>query len=68
VHLAGIGHPILGDASYGSGDDDMPGRPMLHAGVLGFAHPTTGEYQEHAAPLPPDMADAVAARRTATCP
>lgn len=65
VHLAGIGHPILGDASYGSGGDAALRRPMLHAGVLGFAHPTTGEYQEHAAPLPPDMADAVAARRAA---
>ena len=64
VHLASIGHPVLGDASYGVAPADPAlGRPMLHAAVLGFVHPTTGQYVEHGAPLPPDMARAVAARR-----
>jgi len=64
VHLASIGHPVVGDATYGASASD-PGldRPMLHAAVLGFVHPATGEYAEHSAPLPLDMARALAARR-----
>ena len=41
VHLAGLGHPIAGDAAYGSRTDPF-GRLALHAHVLGFAHPRTG--------------------------
>ncbi len=45
VHLAAIGHPILGDRAYGGGGDDARGlgldRPFLHAGRLSFAHPIT---------------------------
>ena len=64
AHLASIGHPILGDARYGPAPADPAlGRAMLHAAVLGFVHPTTGEYAEYRAPLPPDMERAVAARR-----
>jgi 23S rRNA pseudouridine1911/1915/1917 synthase len=64
VHLASIGHPVLGDASYGAAPADPTlGRPMLHAAVLGFAHPATGEHVEFRAPLPADMERAVAARR-----
>ena len=64
VHLASIGHPVLGDASYGAGPADPAlGRPMLHAAVLGFLHPATGEYREFRAPLPTDMESAVARRR-----
>jgi len=64
AHLASIGHPILGDATYGeaSADPALP-RPMLHAAVLGFAHPATSQYVEYRAPLPPDMERTVAARR-----
>lgn len=64
AHLASIGHPVLGDARYGAPPAE-PGidRPMLHAAVLGFVHPATGEYAEHRAPLPPDMAAALAALR-----
>jgi 23S rRNA pseudouridine1911/1915/1917 synthase len=66
AHLASIGHPVLGDATYGARPPDPAlGRPMLHAAVLGFAHPSTGACAEHRAPLPPDMARAVAARRAA---
>ncbi|HSL50298.1 MAG TPA: RluA family pseudouridine synthase [Candidatus Deferrimicrobiaceae bacterium] len=64
VHLASIGHPVLGDASYGAAPADPTlGRPMLHAAVLGFVHPATGEYAEFRAPPPADMASAVARRR-----
>jgi 23S rRNA pseudouridine1911/1915/1917 synthase len=62
VHLASIGHPVLGDATYGA-DDPALDRPLLHAAVLGFVHPVTGRYVEHRASLPDDMARAVAARR-----
>ena len=53
VHLASIGHAVLGDLSYGAMPADPAlGRPMLHAAVLGFVHPSTGRYTEHHAPLP----------------
>jgi 23S rRNA pseudouridine1911/1915/1917 synthase len=65
VHLASIGHPVLGDATYGAGagDPELLPRPMLHAAVLGFAHPVTHEYLEYRAPLPPDMERAATAYR-----
>jgi 23S rRNA pseudouridine1911/1915/1917 synthase len=64
VHLASIGHAVLGDASYAAPPvDPTLGRPMLHAAVLGFVHPATGEYAEFRAPLPADMEQAVAERR-----
>lgn len=53
VHMASIGHPLLGDTVYG------PAKPpyklqgqTLHAGVLGIIHPRTGAYMEFSAPLP----------------
>ena len=53
VHMASIGHPLLGDEVYGSGKSpfDLTGQ-TLHAMTLGFVHPSTGEYMEVAAPLP----------------
>jgi len=67
VHLASIGHPVLGDASYGAAPADPTlGRPMLHAAVLGFVHPATGEYTEFRAPLTADMERAVAGRRASS--
>ncbi len=64
VHLASIGHAVLGDLSYGAMPADLAlGRPMLHAAVLGFVHPSSGRYAEHRAPLPPDMEGAVTGRR-----
>ncbi len=69
VHLASIGHAVLGDLSYGAMPADSAlGRPMLHAAVLGFVHPSTGRYAEHRAPLPPDMEGAVTSRRAAAYP
>jgi 23S rRNA pseudouridine1911/1915/1917 synthase len=64
VHLASIGHPVLGDAIYGpTAAVDGLDRPMLHAAVLGFVHPVSEKHVEYRAPLPPDMARAVALRR-----
>jgi 23S rRNA pseudouridine1911/1915/1917 synthase len=70
VHMAHIGHPLLGDALYGSGyktkanrlSDEQKqaltalGRQALHAAVLGFEHPRTGETLRFESPLPADMA------------
>ncbi len=54
VHMASIGHPLLGDTLYGPSKSPfaLEGQ-TLHAAVLGFHHPTTGEYMEFTAPLPP---------------
>lgn len=54
VHMASIGHPILGDAVYGPRKSEfshLQGQ-TLHARILGFQHPGTGEYVEFEAPLP----------------
>ena len=53
VHMASLNHPLLGDAVYGPAKCPykLQGQ-TLHAGVLGFIHPRTGEYMEFAAPLP----------------
>ena len=53
VHMAYIKHPLVGDMLYGpSRQPDWLGGQMLHAGVLGFVHPSTGEYMEFHAPIP----------------
>ncbi|MCI9531038.1 MAG: RluA family pseudouridine synthase [Lachnospiraceae bacterium] len=53
VHMASIGHPLLGDSVYGNGKNPwkLQGQ-ALHAAVIGFCHPATGEYLEVTAPLP----------------
>lgn len=66
VHMASKGSPILGDATYGSGSPaasvraaiEQSGltRQALHAAVLGFIHPVTGEPLRFETPLPADMA------------
>ena len=70
MHLAHIGHPILGDATYGTGFKTksalLPeaaraalavlGRQALHANLLGFEHPETGETMEFRSQLPADLA------------
>jgi 23S rRNA pseudouridine1911/1915/1917 synthase len=75
VHLASIGHPVLGDRTYGRKvevEGKMKGketvkiifpRQMLHAEVLGFTHPVTGEYLEFSIPAPEDMAEKINALR-----
>lgn len=54
VHMAAIGHPLFGDALYGT-PDDMLRRPALHSAYLSLRHPVTGELLELAAPLPEDF-------------
>lgn len=55
VHMASVGHPLLGDSVYGPKKCPSPSLQgqTLHAMVLGFTHPVTGEYVETCAPLPP---------------
>ena len=54
VHLSHLGHPILGDPVYGPKKCPVPGLEgqVLHAMVLGFHHPVSGEYLEFSAELP----------------
>ena len=54
VHMSHIKHPLLGDTVYGPKKIPVSGTcgQTLHAGVLGFNHPVTGEYMEFKAPLP----------------
>ena len=63
VHLAAVGHPILGDSRYGGGGDDAKrlglARPFLHAWRIAFDHPVTGERLELEDPLPDDLDEAL---------
>jgi 23S rRNA pseudouridine1911/1915/1917 synthase len=63
VHLAAVGHPILGDARYGGGGDEAKrlglARPFLHAWRIAFEHPVTGERLELEDPLPDDLEEAL---------
>ncbi len=75
VHMAAIGHPVIGDRAYGSGFATKaallpePARSLvsafprqaLHAWLLGFAHPVTGAEMRFESPPPDDMADLIAA-------
>jgi 23S rRNA pseudouridine1911/1915/1917 synthase len=67
VHMAHIGHPVVGDAVYGGGRDNNVrdalikreihelGRQFLHSAQLAFAHPRSGERLEFSSPLPPEL-------------
>jgi len=57
VHLAGIGHPIIGDKIYGGHYPFW--RQALHAAKLGFKHPVTGKKMKFESPLPKDFKDLV---------
>lgn len=72
VHFASIGHPVLGDRTYGKKTSiEIKGlrtrgkrsvafpRQMLHAELLGLTHPVTGKYMEFKTEMPKDMARAV---------
>jgi 23S rRNA pseudouridine1911/1915/1917 synthase len=77
VHLAAIGHGILGDPLYGKGRlggrsgplsdwaAPSPSRQMLHAWRIGFQHPATNIPMAFEAPLPRDMVETL--RRLAAC-
>jgi 23S rRNA pseudouridine1911/1915/1917 synthase len=61
VHLAAIGHSVVGDRDYGGARAPLPApRPMLHAHRLAFAHPATGEPLSFTSPVPDDMATVLA--------
>ncbi|MEX0985092.1 MAG: RluA family pseudouridine synthase [Actinomycetota bacterium] len=63
VHLAAVGHPVLGDRAYGGSGDDARelglSRPFLHAARISFVHPVTGEAIDLQEPLPGDLVDAL---------
>ncbi len=77
VHMAHLGHPLVGDATYGAGFRTKTAllapaaraaveafsRQALHAAELGFEHPVTGETLHFESPLPADMAALLAALR-----
>ena len=67
VHFASIGHPVLGDKTYGKKTFIETGkqkilfpRQMLHAEQLCFTHPATGEYMEFISQMPRDMTEKIA--------
>ena len=61
VHLSAIGHPIVGDATYGGARQTIElDRPFLHAARLAFDQPTTGQHLEFDDPLPAELADVLA--------
>lgn len=65
VHLSAIGHPVVGDDTYGGGGGRrMVGLPLkrhfLHAAWLVFKHPVSGEEMDLRSPLPPDLKHALA--------
>jgi 23S rRNA pseudouridine1911/1915/1917 synthase len=78
VHMAHVGHALLGDQTYGGrrrlaektmgpaaeAANSFP-RQALHAATLGFEHPVTGEMLEFTSPLPPDMTHLIAQLRAA---
>ncbi|MFZ2441447.1 MAG: pseudouridine synthase, partial [Ilumatobacteraceae bacterium] len=65
VHLAAIGHPVVGDGAYGGIRTGItPPRPFLHAAALELVHPVTGEVLQFHSPLPADLADVEAALGT----
>jgi 23S rRNA pseudouridine1911/1915/1917 synthase len=75
VHLASLGHPVIGDKAYGAGFATKTAllaeparsiaaafpRQALHAFLLGFEHPATGEEMRFESPLPADMEELVTA-------
>ena len=65
AHFGAIGHPLVGDKTYGGQEKHGLSRQFLHAHRLAFAHPTTGERLSFRSELPPDLVAALAAARAA---
>jgi 23S rRNA pseudouridine1911/1915/1917 synthase len=72
VHLSAIGHPIVGDATYGGARRQLPAhlralarldRPFLHAARIAFTHPSDGSRVEVVAPPPTDLQQVIAELR-----
>jgi len=66
VHLASVGHPVMGDDTYGGGGNRRvvglpPRRHFLHAAWLQFTHPITGAPMDIRSPLPEDLKDSLTA-------
>jgi 23S rRNA pseudouridine1911/1915/1917 synthase len=59
VHLAAIGYPVVGDATYGFTTKHLS-RQFLHAGKIGFNLPSSGKWVEFESPLPADLQKALA--------
>ncbi len=60
VHLAFIGHPIVGDQLYGRKKQGLNiSRQALHSHILGFVHPSSKKYMEFSATLPQDMQELI---------
>jgi 23S rRNA pseudouridine1911/1915/1917 synthase len=60
VHLSYLGYPVVGDPVYGRRQEKVPIQGQaLHAAILGFTHPRTGEYLEFAAEIPEVMKQAL---------
>ena len=56
VHFASLGHPLVGDRTYGRGPHPIA-RQFLHAAALGFRHPESGKYVEFTSELPTELSD-----------
>jgi 23S rRNA pseudouridine1911/1915/1917 synthase len=64
VHMASIGHPVVGDSRYGGRRQSLPSpRPWLHAEHLALEHPVTSQPLAFDSPLPPDLAAVLAGLR-----
>jgi len=63
VHLASLGHPLVGDPTYGRKRAIAFGRQALHAWHLGLVHPSSKKPMQWESPLPPDFAALLAALR-----
>jgi 23S rRNA pseudouridine1911/1915/1917 synthase len=65
AHFAAIGHPLIGDKTYGGAEKHGLSRQFLHAHRLSFAHPASGEAMSFRSELPADLAAALDAARAA---
>ncbi len=65
AHFGAIGHPLIGDPTYGGEEKYGLGRQFLHAHRLAFAHPASGEAMSFRSELPADLTAALAAARSA---
>ena len=63
VHMAHIGHPLLGDWLYGTEDKALFPRPALHSAYMRLISPSNGKVLEFEAPLPKDMADFISKQK-----